>query len=227
MDNNGPDRMRKAVTRGSPPSKSVTLPLSKKIDPTIGPRLRHMRLEKGFTVETLAAAAGLDKGFVSRLERGTKRPSVETVLRLSAALEVPVGQLFGEQTTDDTVRVSRAAGRQRSLEDPDTYSFELLTPKSSLMEAFLFHVGAEPAGKGQQHDGEEMFLVLSGTVEMRTPDRSYVLETGDCAYFPGHLTHQMRRLGPQSATALIAVARERPSARRNQATADVEAGREV
>jgi transcriptional regulator with XRE-family HTH domain len=197
--------------------------LSEKISPTIGPRLRHIRLEKGFTVETLAAAAGLDKGFLSRLERGTKRPSIETVLRLSAALEVSVGQLFGEQTTHDTVRVSRAADRSRSLEDGDNnYSFELLTPKGSLMEAFLFHLGAEPTGnKGQQHDGEEMFLVLSGTVEMRTPDRSYVLETGDCAYFPGHLAHQMRRLGPEPATAVIAVARERASARRNQASADV------
>ncbi len=194
--------------------------LSEKISPTIGPRLRHIRLEKGFTVETLAAAAGLDKGFLSRLERGTKRPSVETVLRLSAALSVPVGQLFGEQTTEDTVRVSRAAGRSRSLEDPDTYSFELLTPKGSLMEAFLFHVGAEPVGNGQQHDGEEMFLVLSGMVEMRTPDRSYVLETGDCAYFPGHLVHQMRRLGPEPAIAVIAVARERSSAKKHQATAD-------
>ena len=193
------------------------MPLSENLRPTIGPRLRHIRLEKGFTVEALATAAGLDKGFLSRLERGTKRPSVETVLRLSAALGVPVGQLFGEQTTDDTVRVSRAAGRSRSLEDPDTYSFELLTPKGRLMEAFLFHIGAKPVGKGQQHDGEEMFLVLSGTVEMRTPDRSYVLEAGDCAYFPGHLTHQMRRLGTEPATAVIAVARERSSARRSQA----------
>ncbi len=200
------------------------MPLSEKISPTIGPRLRHIRLEKGFTVETLAAAAGLDKGFLSRLERGTKRPSIETVLRLSAALEVPVGRLFGEQTTEDTVRISRAAGRSRSLEDGDTYSFELLTPKGSVMEAFLFHVGAEPTGKGQQHDGEEMFLVLSGTVEMRTPDRSYVLETGDCAYFPGHVVHQMRKLGPEPATAVIAVARERSSAKRNQATGDVPGG---
>jgi transcriptional regulator with XRE-family HTH domain len=188
--------------------------LSEKISPTIGPRLRHIRLEKGLTVEALAAAADLDKGFLSRLERGTKRPSVETVLRLSAALGVSVGQLFGEQTTDDTVRVSRAAGRSRSLED-DTYSFELLTPKGSLMEAFLFHVGADPVGNGQQHDGEEMFFVVSGTIEMRTPDRSYVLEAGDCAYFPGHLAHQMRRLGPEPATAVIAVARERSPARRN------------
>jgi transcriptional regulator with XRE-family HTH domain len=202
-------------------SRRKRVPLSETPLSAIGPRLRHIRLEKGFTVETLAAAAGLDKGFLSRLERGTKRPSVATVLRLSAALNVPVGLLFGEQTTDDTVRVSRATSRVRSVEDPGTYSFELLTPKGSLMEAFLFHVGAEPTGKGQQHDGEEMFLVLSGTVEMRTPDRSYVLETGDCAYFPGHVIHQMRRLGAEPTTAVIVVARERSSARRTRAAGDV------
>jgi transcriptional regulator with XRE-family HTH domain len=211
---------RRAVRHAIPfPRRSNTLPLAEKLDSTIGPRLRHIRLERGFTVEALAAAAGLDKGFLSRLERGTKRPSVETVLRLSAALDVPVGQLFGEQTTDDTVRISRAAGRSRSLEDPDTYSFELLTPKGRLMEAFLFHIGSGPTGNGQQHDGEEMFLVLSGTVEMRTPDRSYVLEKGDCAYFPGHLAHQMRRIGSEPATAVIAVARDRSPARRAQMTA--------
>jgi transcriptional regulator with XRE-family HTH domain len=193
------------------------LPLAVEISPSIGPRLRHIRLEKGFTVETLAAAAGLNKGFLSRLERGTKRPSVETVLRLSAALGVPVGLLFGEQTTDETVRVSRVAGRSRSMEEPGDYSFELLTPKGSMMEAFLFHVGAEPTGGGQHHDGEEMFLVLSGIVELRTPDRSYVLEAGDCAYFPGHIAHQVRRIGPEPATAVIAVARERLSVRRDPA----------
>jgi transcriptional regulator with XRE-family HTH domain len=199
----------------------MNLPLPARMSPTIGPRLRHIRLERGLTVEALAMTAGLDKGFLSRLERGTKQPSVETVLRLSAALDVPVGLLFGEQTTDDSVRISRAAGRDRSLEEPGDYSFELLTPQGSMMEAFLFHVGAEPTGGGQQHDGEEMFLVLSGTVEMRTPDRSYVLEAGDCAYFPGHVAHQVRRIGSEPATAVITVARERSSSRKDHATGKV------
>jgi transcriptional regulator with XRE-family HTH domain len=178
---------------------------------TIGPRLRHIRQQKGMTVEALAAAAGLDKGFLSRLERGSKQPSVDTVLRLSAALEVPVGQLFGEQTTEDTVRISRASGRDRS-EQNSGYNFELLTPKGGLMEGFLFGLGAEFSGNDlRHHDGEEMFFVLAGTIEMRTPDRSYVLEAGDCAYFPGHLSHSMRRIGTAQATAIIAVARsERP-----------------
>lgn len=182
------------------------MPASDKDRKSIGPRLRHIRQEKGMTLEALAAAAGLDKGFLSRLERGAKQPSIETVLQLSVALEAPVGQLFGEQTSEDTVRISRASGRRRS-EQGDGYSFELLTPKGGLMEGFLFEAGPEFVGGGQHHDGEEMFMVLAGAVEMRTPDRSYVLETGDCACFPGHLKHSMRRIGPSPATAIIAVAR--------------------
>lgn len=182
---------------------------------SIGPRLRHIRQEKGLTVEALADAAELDKGYLSRLERGAKQPSVSTVLRLSAALDVPVGQLFGEQTAADTIRVSRASGRDRS-EEGGGYGFELLTPRGSLLEGFLFHVGTEFSDQGQHHDGEEMFLVLAGTVEMRTPDRSYVLETGDCAYFPGHVSHSMRRIGEAPATAVIAVARDRGPARRSR-----------
>jgi transcriptional regulator with XRE-family HTH domain len=178
----------------------------------VGLRLRHIRQEKGMTVEALAAAAGLDKGFLSRLERGAKQPSVGTVLRLSAALEVPVGQLFGEHTAEDLVRVSRASGRNRS-DQGGGYRFELLTPRGGLMEAFLFEPGPQFSGAGQRHDGEEMFFVLAGTVEMRTPDRSHVLETGDCAYFPGHLVHSMRCIGPETATAIIVVSRsERPKA---------------
>jgi transcriptional regulator with XRE-family HTH domain len=184
----------------------------------IGPRLRHIRQEKGMTIEKLAAAAGLDKGFLSRLERGAKRPSIETVLRLSNALDVPVGQLFGEQTAEDAVRISRSVGRSQTFDEPDGYGFELLTPKGSLMEAFLFHVGPAPTGSGKQHDGEELFFVLSGTVEMRTPDRSHILKSGDCACFPGHLSHQMHRIGPEPATALVVVGRERPTGRRRSAT---------
>jgi transcriptional regulator with XRE-family HTH domain len=192
--------------------------VSAKTREAIGARLRYIRQEKDMTLDELATAASIDKGFLSRLERGTKQPSIDTVLRLSAALEVPIGQLFGERTAEDIVRISRSAGRPQSQETGG-YSFALLTPKGGLMDAFLFEVGTELTGSGQQHDGEELFYVLAGTVEMRTPDRSYVLEVGDCAYFPGHLSHSMRRIGSTPATAIIAVARERSSIWRDQARA--------
>ena len=50
MCGRGPTRLRRIST----------LALRYKTDPGIGPRLRHLRLQKGYTVETLAAAAGVN-----------------------------------------------------------------------------------------------------------------------------------------------------------------------
>jgi mannose-6-phosphate isomerase-like protein (cupin superfamily) len=116
------------------------------------------------------------------------------------------------------VRISRAAGRNQSLEEPGRLQLRTADPKGSLLEGFLFHVGAEPTGRGQQHDGEELFFVISGTVSMRTPDRNYILEAGDCAYFPGHLSYHMHRIGSEPAIALIAVGRERSLVKRQPAS---------
>ena len=57
-----------------------------------GAVLRRERTGAGFTQEGLAEAAGLHHTFVSRLERGERAPSLETVLRLADALGVsPTG----------------------------------------------------------------------------------------------------------------------------------------
>jgi len=57
-----------------------------------GAVLRRDRTGAGFTQEGLAEAAGLHHTFVSRLERGERAPSLETVLRLADALGVsPTG----------------------------------------------------------------------------------------------------------------------------------------
>ena len=51
-----------------------------------GAVLRRERTAAGLTQEALAEAADLHHTFVSRLERGDRAPSLETVLRLAEAL---------------------------------------------------------------------------------------------------------------------------------------------
>jgi transcriptional regulator with XRE-family HTH domain len=175
-----------------------------------GARLRAARLRAGLTLEALAEATGLDKGHLSRLERGLKGPSIATVLKLSAALQIPVGQLFGEELSNDAVRISRAEMRERTVPDGGAPTgFELLTQAGSAIEAFIIHLAEVGHDEGLfDHDGEELLLVLSGTVELRFADRSFVLTQGDCAQFAGHLPHRLRQIGEQPTSAMIAVSRD-------------------
>ena len=60
----------------------------------IGRRVRKFREERCLTQEALAEAAGVSMPYVGHIERGIKKPSLGTLLRLSAALDVTVDTLL-------------------------------------------------------------------------------------------------------------------------------------
>ena len=172
----------------------------------LGPQLRRLRQARGLTLDALAEAVGLDKGYLSRLERGHKAPSVATLLRLSASFGVPVGELLGEALAADAVRVSRATGRRSSVAG---HGIEMLTDGRAPLAAFIIHPAAAFAEDGpHRHEGEELLLVLQGRIELAFADRSLLLGAGDAAEFAGHLPHRLRRLGAMPAAVLVAVARQ-------------------
>lgn len=56
--------------------------------------LRRLRVKRGLSQEALAVDAGVDRSYVGRIERGAENPTVETLDRLAAALDVPAAELL-------------------------------------------------------------------------------------------------------------------------------------
>jgi len=54
----------------------------------LGANVRHHRKLKGISQERLALDAGMERSYVSDLERGTRNPSVRAVGRRAHALEI-------------------------------------------------------------------------------------------------------------------------------------------
>lgn len=65
-----------------------------------GKVLQDFRHKKGISQETLADQAGLDRTFISRLERGLTQPSLTSLLALSKALDVPAHSIVREFEAD-------------------------------------------------------------------------------------------------------------------------------
>jgi transcriptional regulator with XRE-family HTH domain len=61
-----------------------------------GARVRRLRLERGVSQEAFAHAAGLDRTYVSGIERGVRNVSLRTVERVARSLEVSLGDLFAD-----------------------------------------------------------------------------------------------------------------------------------
>ena len=60
----------------------------------IGQRLRQLREQKGFSQGDIEKASGLLRCYISRVEHGHTVPSLETLERFAAALDVPLYRLF-------------------------------------------------------------------------------------------------------------------------------------
>ena len=54
----------------------------------LGANVRHHRKLKGMSQEELALEAGMERSYVSDLERGTRNPSVRALGRLAEALGI-------------------------------------------------------------------------------------------------------------------------------------------
>ena len=63
-----------------------------------GEKLRKLRLERHMTLKDLALALGLSAhGYISEIEAGKKRPTVEFVLSVARLFEVPTDVLLKDE----------------------------------------------------------------------------------------------------------------------------------
>lgn len=170
--------------------------------------IRAARRRRGLSLGALAAQIDLDKGYLSRLERGEKTPSIEALLRIADALGVQVSQLFGEQNDEEAITVVRGGDQAEPSEALGTLT-QVLIPSSSTRRLSAFFL--EPSKDREihrhaEHPGDELLYVLAGSIEISFTDRLVTLSQGDCVYFDGHLRHHIRSKGRNRARVLVIVA---------------------
>jgi transcriptional regulator with XRE-family HTH domain len=165
-------------------------------------RARRGRL----TLEELAVRAGVSSGILSQIERGAGNPSYTTLLKISRALELPLGSFFSDIPADDAMLV--AAGRRKKLVLPDGLTYELLTPDfQRQLAVFRTTVppGFDDGDYPSTHPGEECIHVLSGQVEVTTGGTKFTLRAGDSLTHDSGLPHCMTNPDRTPAELIISV----------------------
>lgn len=65
------------------------------VEVAFGRVLRAIRKEGGLSQEALALEAGIDRNFVSLMERGLNQPSLSTIFKICKALNLDPSDLMG------------------------------------------------------------------------------------------------------------------------------------
>ena len=189
--------------------KQASRPAVKTLTPTLlmGARVRASRRSKGWTVEQLALAVGIDKAHISRIENDLKTPSIATIAKMSHALGVSMGHLLGETLDKSDIKVTRGDSLPDTADahEPALHRFfpVLHGDKVGAFEAFIVFPGADAGHIEAQHGGQEMIYILSGSVDVSFLRHTIRLGRGDCIHFPGYLEHRLCRVGRAKAKALL------------------------
>jgi transcriptional regulator with XRE-family HTH domain len=172
----------------------------------LGRKIRDLRLRRGLTVQQLAEASGLSKGFISQVENDRTSPSLATLRDLARALETSVAYLVVEE--EQVPYLVRAHERPRVAVGGNTSRVEVLSaqPKRNL-ELLLAELppGMSAGDKRHYHHGEECILCVEGRVSVQCGDHVLVLEAGDSCHYDGRLPHAVENAGPTTARILIAM----------------------
>jgi transcriptional regulator with XRE-family HTH domain len=149
----------------------------------VGPRLRRIRKERGATLAGLSEATGISVSTLSRLESGLRKPSLELLLPIARAHEVPLDELVGAPPVRDPRVRAQPIVRGGRTHWPLTrqpgglQAYKVLEPQRKL----------EP--EPRTHEGYEWLYVMSGRLRLVLADHDVVLGPGEAAEFDTRVPH--------------------------------------
>jgi transcriptional regulator with XRE-family HTH domain len=171
---------------------------------SFGARLRDLRLQRGWTLQELAARSGFSKPFLSRLESGDRQASIAAALTLARVFDVSLASLFESPPVAQPCVVVRAADQVEKMTNGLKY-----VPLSNAGRFFNLQplrIKVSPWRRGDEHfkhNGEEWIYVLSGHLTLSLAGSAYDLEPGDSAHFDSRLPHRLIARGKSDAEVLV------------------------
>lgn len=164
----------------------------------VAPRLRSLRQQRGVTLTQLSGATGISVSTLSRLESGQRRPTLELLLLVARAHQVPLDRLVDPSETADPRIAPRPIKRKGVTYIP-------LTRRPGGLQAYklVYPSNTSPAPPNLQvHEGYEWLYVLSGRLRLLLGERDLLLETGEVVEFDTRVPHAFFNPGPGIAEAI-------------------------
>ena len=170
---------------------------------SLGERIRSLRRRRGLTVQGLATACSLSKGFISQVENGRTSPSLSTLVDLARVLGVSPAFLVANGAPG--THFTRANGHGSAA--PRSAQSTLLSdlPQRSL-DLYLVEIAPGGTLNGQPLDdsGEQAAHVLAGRVRVGFGEGQVDLCPGDTGHWTDCAGITVTNLGAEPARIVLA-----------------------
>ncbi|WP_205327866.1 helix-turn-helix domain-containing protein [Glycomyces sp. YM15] len=151
---------------------------------SVGPRLRALRKEREATLADLSEQTGISVSTLSRLESGSRKPTLELLLPLAKAHGVTLDDLVDAPPTGDPRVHMRPITRHGMIHLPLTrrpggiQAYKMIIPGGSRSEPDL-----------KVHEGYDWMYVLNGNLRVVLGEHDFVMKPGEAAEFDTRTPH--------------------------------------
>jgi transcriptional regulator with XRE-family HTH domain len=154
----------------------------------------------------VAGKTGQSKALISRIENDSVSPSVSSLMKISAALQIKLHELFAA-IEGSKISVIKKGGRE-SRAIKDGVKVESLCPLSAAgrkMDAVIktFDSGAASEQVKLGKGGEEWWYVLKGKLTVSVDERTALLNEGDSMYVISESIRKWSNPGKGKTAALV------------------------
>jgi transcriptional regulator with XRE-family HTH domain len=155
------------------------------IDEHIAVRLKALRAERGWSLEQFAAASGVSRAMISRIERREASATAALLGRLCVALDVPLSELLSPAAGRSGF-LTRKSGRSHWRDPATGFTRAIVSPRTGGSTVEVIEVELPPATQvdyslGQDVRYSQHIVVLSGRLRV-TQQEETELEPGDALF---------------------------------------------
>jgi transcriptional regulator with XRE-family HTH domain len=164
----------------------------------LGEKIRSKRMEAGMSLKGLAEKTGVTPGFLSQIERNIADPSITSLRKIATALDVPVFYFLMDNSNSSPVVRKNERKTLTSAKSHLTYEF-LCPDLDRQMEMFIGRLqpGSATCENPLSHNGEEVILVMEGSMWIQIGGEEYSLAKGDSIYYLANLPHKIVNRGKE------------------------------
>lgn len=168
------------------------------INQIIGLNLKKLRTEKNRSLGQLAEASGISKGMLSQIENGDTNPTINTIWKICAGLNVPYTSLLEPQVQPDT-QVMTKKNTLVQISDEGTYRVYCYYTDTPSRNFELFQMeldeGAEYTSVGHSKKSDEYIMVLEGQLTLKIDEQILGLNADDATTFNANRKHIYKNTG--------------------------------
>jgi len=175
--------------------------------PTIGREVRRWRRTRDLTLGQVGERSGLNVGYLSQIENEKAVPSLEALVAIAGALDVPAAWLLLDSSPPP--RVVRASERPSESSPGGGLATEV--DGGTARDVRIMEVTVPPGESTGEHAhiGDEHHLIVAGRWRMSQGEHTYELGPGDYLAWDASIPHDVEVLGGEPGRMLLIYARHR------------------